>query len=210
MISADEQYLLTEYADIDYSRELIKEAIGENKPITLTGVMQRAGTLNQNKRIYPRHILEREVDNYMKIVNEDRAVGELDHPNESVVELKNASHIVRELWWDGDDLLGRIEVLTTPCGKILQALLESGVKIGISSRGVGSLKKQGDTHMVEDDYVLICWDIVSEPSTPGAFVVREGKVVSVSSNEVVNSFNKTDRLNRILNSISTNIEAINE
>ena len=208
MISADEQYLLTEYTNIDYSREQIREAIGENKPITLTGVMQRAGTLNQNKRVYPKHILEREVNNYMKIVQEDRAVGELDHPNESVVELKNASHIVRELWWEGDDLLGRIEVLTTPCGKILQALLESGVKIGISSRGVGSLKKQGDTHMVEDDYVLICWDIVSEPSTPGAFVVREGKVVS--SNDVVSSFNKADRLNRILNSISTNIEAINE
>tara|TARA_Y100000034_G_C6909853_1_gene423922 strand:- start:1553 stop:2185 length:633 start_codon:yes stop_codon:yes gene_type:complete len=199
----EQQFLLTEYANINYSRDSIKEAISENKPITLTGVIQRAGVLNQNKRIYPRHILEREVDNYMKIVGEDRAVGELDHPNESVVELKNASHIMRKLWWEGDDLYGQVEVLTTPCGKILQSLLESGVRIGISSRGVGSLKKQNENSVVEDDYVLICFDIVCEPSTPGAFLVRENKIVSVS--DTLNNFTKADQLNRILNNISYNI-----
>ena len=196
----NKKVLLTEYMNLDYSRETIKEAVDANKPVTLTGIMQRAGVKNQNNRVYPFGILHREVNNYMKCVRENRAVGELDHPNESVVELKNASHIVRDLWWDNDDLHGKIEVLNTPNGQILQSLLGSGVTIGISSRGVGSLKKKGELNEVEDDFVLICWDIVSEPSTPGAYLMREAK--QIDGDDVMKNFTKNDKLYRILNSIN--------
>ena len=196
----NKKILLTEYMNLDYSRETIKEAVDANEPVALTGIMQRAGVENQNKRVYPRQILEREVNNYMKVVRENRAVGELDHPNESVVELKNASHIVRDLWWDNNDLHGKIEVLNTPNGQILQSLLGSGVTIGISSRGVGSLKKKGETNEVEDDFVLICWDIVSEPSTPGAYLMKEAK--QINDDDIMKNFTKNDKLNRILNSIN--------
>ena len=182
----NKKILLTEYMNLDYSRETIKEAVDANEPVALTGIMQRAGVENQNKRVYPRQILEREVNNYMKVVRENRAVGELDHPNESVVELKNASHIVRDLWWDNNDLHGKIEVLNTPNGQILQSLLGSGVTIGISSRGVGSLKKKGETNEVEDDFVLICWDIVSEPSTPGAYLMKEAK--QINDDDIMKNF----------------------
>jgi|TARA_Y100000310_G_scaffold189142_1_gene189122 hypothetical protein len=195
----DEKYLLTEYVNLQYSRDTIKEAVESNNPIVLKGLMQKAGALNANKRIYPKEVLAREVNNYMKVVRDNRAVGELDHPNESVVELKNVSHIVKDLWWENDDLHGSVEVLNTPNGKILQSLLESQVTIGVSSRGVGSLKKKGENNVVEDDFVLICWDIVSEPSTDGAYLMKEGKVVNTE--DAMQNFTKTDKLDRILNSI---------
>jgi len=195
----DEKYLLTEYVNLQYSRDTIKEAVESNNPIVLKGLMQKAGALNANKRIYPKEVLAREVNNYMKVVRDNRAVGELDHPNESVVELKNVSHIVKDLWWENDDLHGSLEVLNTPNGKILQSLLESQVTIGVSSRGVGSLKKKGENNVVEDDFVLICWDIVSEPSTDGAYLMKEGKVVNTK--DAMQNFTKTDKLDRILNSI---------
>ena len=195
----DEKYLLTEYVNLEYSNDVIKEAVESNNPIVLKGLMQKAGALNANKRIYPKEVLTREVNNYMKVVRDNRAVGELDHPNESVVELKNVSHIVKDLWWENDDLHGSLEVLNTPNGKILQSLLESQVTIGVSSRGVGSLKKKGENNVVEDDFVLICWDIVSEPSTDGAYLMKEGKVVNTE--DAMQNFTKTDKLDRILNSI---------
>jgi hypothetical protein len=155
--------------------------------------------LNQNGRIYPKNILEREIRNYQKFIAENRALGELDHPDSSVVNLKNVSHIVREAYLDGDVVYGSVEILDTPSGKILQSLVESGVKLGISSRGVGSTKKQGDYQIVQDDFQLICWDYVSEPSTPGAFMMAEGKTINPS--EVRGIFNRSDRINRIINDI---------
>ena len=106
--------LLTEYHDLSYSKDAIKEAIVNKTPVTLRGIMQRAGVVNQNKRIYSKEILMREVENYMKVIHENRALGELDHPSESVVELKNVSHVVKDLWWEGDDLHGVVELLNTP------------------------------------------------------------------------------------------------
>ncbi|MAF25124.1 primosomal protein [bacterium] len=167
--------------------------------IILNGVLQKADTLNQNGRVYPRVILDREVRNYQKFIRENRALGECDHPESSVVELKNVSHIVREAHMDGDICYGAVELLDTPAGKILQSLVESGVTLGISSRGVGSTKNDMGNEVVQDDFQLICWDFVSEPSTPGAFMMREGR--EISSKELNQHFTKTDRIDRIFNDI---------
>ncbi len=192
--------LLTSWQPFDYSADMIKESRESNGgKIVLKGVLQKAETLNQNGRVYPSIILEREVRNYQKFIQENRALGECDHPESSVVELKNVSHIVREAYMDGDVCYGSVELLDTPAGKILQSLVESGVTLGISSRGVGSTRRSGDTDVVQDDFQLICWDFVSEPSTPGAFMMREGREISES--DLNKHFNQTDKIDRIFNDI---------
>jgi hypothetical protein len=203
---------LETYDVFDYKIEkieqppLIKEENGrevevpQSPKILMKGVLQKADTLNQNGRIYPLAVLEREVRNYQKFIIENRAVGELDHPDSSVVNLKNVSHVIREAHVENGTVLGTIEVLNkTPSGAILAGLVESGIKLGISSRGVGSTRKQGEYYVVQDDFQLICWDMVSEPSTPGAFMIPEGKVLD--ENELKRVFNRTDRIDRILNDI---------
>ncbi|HIL97221.1 MAG TPA: primosomal protein [Pseudomonadales bacterium] len=192
--------LLTDWTAFEYDSEVIKESRDHNGgKIILKGALQKAETLNQNGRIYPRAILDREVRNYQKFIQENRALGECDHPDSSVVELKNVSHIVREAYMNGDICYGSVELLDTPAGKILQSLVESGVTLGISSRGVGSTRKDGDYQVVQDDFQLICWDFVSEPSTPGAFMMREG--VEVRECDLQRYFTKTDRIDRIFNDI---------
>ena len=191
--------LITEWTNFEYDPSLIKEQKALGKPMMMKGILQKAETLNQNGRVYPKIILEREIRNYQKFIKENRALGELDHPDSSVVELKNSSHIIREAHMEGNIVYGTVEILNTPSGKILQSLVESGVTLGISSRGVGSTKTQGNMQIVQDDFQLICWDFVSEPSTPGAFMMKEGKEVSPQFiNEV---FNKSDRIDRIFNDI---------
>jgi len=192
--------LLTEWLAFDYSPELIKESKEKHGgKILMKGVLQKADTLNQNGRVYPAPVLEREVRNYQKFISENRALGELDHPDTSVVELKNASHIIREAYMDDGVVYGTVELLDTPSGKILQSLVESGVTLGISSRGVGSTARDGDHDIVQDDFQLICWDYVSEPSTPGAFMMKEGR--DFSNADLQRHFTKTDRIDRILNDI---------
>ena len=192
--------VLSDWAPFEYSGDMIKESKEKyNGKIILKGVLQKANTLNQNGRMYPTPILDREVRNYQKFIKENRALGECDHPDSSVVELKNVSHIVREAHMDGDICYGEVELLDTPCGKILQSLVESGVTLGISSRGVGSTQKDGDVQIVQDDFQLICWDFVSEPSTPGAFMMQEGRLVSTA--ELNSYFKKTDRVDRMFNEI---------
>jgi hypothetical protein len=192
--------LLTEWCPVSYTKKMIKESKEKyDGKIILRGPIQKANTLNQNGRIYPRAILEREIINYQKLIQENRAMGECDHPDSSVVELKNVSHVVKEAYIEGDIVYGSIEILNTPSGKIVQSLIESGITLGISSRGVGSTQKQGSSQIVQDDYQLICFDMVSEPSTPGAFVLREGKKVKIT--DLNNVFNKSDRINRIFNEI---------
>ena len=196
----NELKLLNSYDIFDYTPEMIKESRDQNSgKVVMKGILQKADTLNQNGRIYPAAVLEREVRNYQKFIVENRALGELDHPDSSVVNLKNASHLIREAYLDKGTVFGSVEILETPSGKILQSLIESGVKLGISSRGVGSTKKQGDYHIVQDDFQLICWDFVSEPSTPGAFMLPEGK--TINQNELRNIFNRSDRIDRVLNDI---------
>ena len=192
--------LLTEWSPWVYDKEVIEEQKKANDgKIVMKGVLQKADTLNQNGRVYPKVILEREVRNYQKFIAEARALGECDHPDSSVVELKNASHIIREAYMDNGVCYGTVELLDTPSGKILQSLVESGVTLGISSRGVGSTRREGDHDVVQDDFQLICWDFVSEPSTPGAFMMKEGR--EISRRDLNNHFNKTDRINRAMNEI---------
>ena len=192
--------LLTDWTPFEYSSDMISESRENNNgKVMMKGILQKANTLNQNGRVYPLPVLEREVRNYQKFINENRALGECDHPDSSVVELKNASHIIREAYMEGDVCFGLVELLDTPAGKILQSLVESGVTLGISSRGVGSTKREGDKQIVQDDFQLICWDFVSEPSTPGAFVMREGREINES--EINRHFTSSDRIDRIFNDI---------
>lgn len=191
--------LITEWSAFEYDPQLIKEQKSSGGPLIMKGILQKAETLNQNGRVYPKAILEREIRNYQKFIKENRALGELDHPDSSVVELKNASHNIKEAYMEGNIVYGTVEILNTPSGKILQSLVESGVTLGISSRGVGSTKTQGEMQIVQDDFQLICWDFVSEPSTPGAFMMKEAK--EVSPQFINNVFNKTDRIDRIFNDI---------
>lgn len=192
--------LITEWSAWEYDKnKTITEAASNGGKYIMRGILQKANTLNQNGRIYPIDILEREVRNYQKFIAENRALGELDHPDSSVVELKNASHIVREAYMQGDICYGTVEILDTPSGKILKSLVDSGVTLGISSRGVGSTKREGDYQVVQEDFQLICWDFVTEPSTPGAFMVKEGKEINEA--DLSRVFTKSDRIDRIFNDI---------
>ena len=165
--------LLTEYRPFNVDKQLVEASIKANKPLIVTGVLQRANAKNQNERVYPKDILAREMRSYMEgPVREKRALGELDHPESSVVNLNNVSHNILKIWWSGDDLMGTVQVLDTPSGKILKTLFKEGITLGISSRGLGSVKelyKEGAVE-VQDDFELIAWDFVSNPSTHGAFM----------------------------------------
>ena len=197
------KFLLREYYELceggicqDFLNEAEKKMVNEGH-VFLTGVMQRADAQNGNGRVYPSQILEREMNNYKKLVKERRALGELDHPDDSVINLKNASHLVTEIWWDEGAVMGKIQVLNTPSGQVLKELVNAGVKLGISSRGMGSVHESNGVTLVEDDFQLICFDMVSEPSTVGAFMtprhLHEGIVNSMLT--------KADRINRALNDI---------
>ena len=165
-----------------------------NGTVILSGVMQMSETQNGNGRVYPHSILVREVQTYKKMVSERRALGELDHPDTSVVNLANASHLVTDIWMDDNRCMGKIEILNTPSGNILKSLVQSDVKLGISSRGMGSVSESNGQTIVEDDFQLICFDMVSDPSTPGAFMMSEARQVS-------NIFTREDKINRALNDI---------
>jgi len=181
--------LLTEYYELcpngtcdDVLTESDKHFI-KGGGVILTGVMQRSDARNGNGRVYPHPILEREMNLYKKLVEERRALGELDHPDQSVINLRNVSHLVTDVWWNKKDVMGKIQVLNTPSGQVLKELVNAGVKIGISSRGTGSVQEtRGDT-IVEDDYQLICFDIVSEPSTQGAFMMQEQRKSLIEGRE---------------------------
>tara|TARA_R100000008_G_scaffold19975_1_gene10299 strand:+ start:10449 stop:11066 length:618 start_codon:yes stop_codon:yes gene_type:complete len=194
--------LLREYYELcegGVCQDLLTEAekhFVANGGMILSGIMQKSDTQNGNGRVYPHRVLMREVENYKKLVKERRALGELDHPEDSVINLKNASHMVTDVWWNGKDVMGKVQVLNTPSGNILRSLVESGVKLGISSRGMGSVSEGNGSTMVEDDFQLICFDFVSEPSTPGAFMMKEAKDLKSP-----NIFTKADKINRLLNDI---------
>jgi len=135
------------------------------------GVLQRAGAENQNGRVYPKNILDREGTKYQQLIQERRALGELDHPESTVINLKNVSHNIKEVHWEGDDVVGTVEILPTPSGNILKELLRAGILLGISSRGMGSTEPlSGNRVQVKEDFELLCWDFVSNPSTHGAFM----------------------------------------
>jgi hypothetical protein len=170
-----------------------------NGGMMLSGKLQEADIQNGNGRIYPYRVLMREVNNYQKIVKERRALGELDHPDDSIINLKNASHMVTDVWMDNKAVMGKVKVLDTPSGNILRGLVNSGAQLGISSRGMGSVSEAQGQTIVEDDFQLICFDFVSEPSTPGAYMMKEAKDLGTP-----NVFTKADRINRLLNEVLEN------
>lgn len=149
----------------------------ENGNIMVEGILATAEVKNGNGRYYPRELWERELEKYQEAVSNRTSTGELDHPESQVINLKNVSHLVREFWWDGDKVMGKIEILPTPSGQILEALIKAGVTVGVSSRGMGSLEQNGNVMEVQDDFELLCWDFVSTPSNPGSYmgVLQEGK-----------------------------------
>ena len=153
------------------------------------GILATAEVKNGNGRYYPRELWEREIDKYMESVKQNRALGELDHPESSVINLKNVSHNITEMWWDGDEVYGKIEILPTPSGNILKALIENNITVGVSSRGMGSLEDRDGVLEVQDDFELLCWDFVSTPSNPGSYmeIVTEGKMAQINKYQGVNS-----------------------
>lgn len=195
---SEKKYLLKEFAAFEY-KDFDLDKQEEGKPLVLTGILQKANTLNQNGRVYPRNILEREIRNYEKLIRENRAFGELDHANEPIVNMKNISHVIREIWMEGDIVYGKVEILQTPSGKIIEAIIKAKCKPGISSRALGSLQRENNVNVVQDDLQIICWDFVSEPSTPGAFMMAEAK--QYDANIVKAVFTKSDFVDRAANEI---------
>jgi hypothetical protein len=191
--------ILTEWIELSVDQNVITEATANpHAPFVIKNVLlQKANTKNHNGRIYPMEILTREIKKYTPVVQERRALAELDHPESAVVELNNVSHLITHICMLGEEVRGDIEVLNTPKGQILKNLLMQKVKLGISSRGIGSLQKEevavpgeAELDIVQDDFELICFDCVSSPSTPGAYLVTEGKSYSV-----------TDRYNKLRTSL---------
>ena len=194
--------LLVDVRPFQISRNKIDESIKENDGrLIVKGVLQRAESKNQNGRVYPREILMREAKKYSDgFVKQKRAMGELDHPESSVVNLQNVSHNITDMNFNGDDLVGTVEILTTPSGNILRELFKNGIKLGISSRGMGSVESvnEGETQQVGDDFELIAFDFVSNPSTHGAFLYPMNE--SVDNNISVRD-GKYGRVEAVINDI---------
>lgn len=183
--------------DIVPFKPILRESREKPGVFEVVGTLQRAGAKNQNGRVYDKPLLERECKKYLEeFVKVGNAFGELDHPESAVVSLKNASHVVKDLWWEGDELKGRLELLNTPSGNIVKEIIKGGHTIGISSRGTGSVKQTNEgTLMVQPDFELVCWDFVSNPSTHGAFMQP------LSLNESKQPVNKYAKINNIIQDI---------
>ena len=157
--------------------QLIEGVNKENGNFVVEGILATAEVKNGNGRYYAKELWEREMEKYSQLIKERRSMGELDHPESSVVNLQNVSHLISEYYWDGDNVMGKIEILPTPSGNILKEIIKAGVTVGVSSRGMGSLEQNGNVMEVQDDFELLCWDFVSTPSNPGSFMktLNEGK-----------------------------------
>ena len=158
--------------------QLTENVNKETGNLLVEGILATAEVKNGNGRYYSKDLWNREMDKYKELIEQRRSCGELDHPESTVVNLKNVSHLINDYWWDGDNIMGKIEILPTPSGNILKELIKSGVTVGVSSRGMGSLEQRGDIMEVQDDFELLCWDFVSTPSNPGSYmheVLKEGK-----------------------------------
>lgn len=197
--------LIVDYIAFDVTPSMISESMDKNNGrLIVRGVLQRADALNQNGRSYPKQILMREAKKYTDInIKERRALGELDHPDSSVINLNNVSHNITEMHWEGNDLVGTVEVLSTPSGNILKELFKCGIKLGISSRGLGSVKTIGENQVeVQEDFELIGFDFVSNPSTHGAFL----KPINESVNRgIITPSDKYGKINRLITDILTDI-----
>lgn len=191
--------LLQEYIPFQIDKVLVERSIKENKTFEVKGIVQRAEAKNQNGRVYPKDILEREIQKYIDgPIKENRALGELDHPDSQIINLQNVSHTIKRLWWEGDNVMGEVEILATPAGNILKALFAAGVTVGISSRGMGSVKENMSegTVEVQDDFELLCWDFVSTPSTHGAFMAPKGRSLQEGKTNSQYKYNKVNKIIR--------------
>jgi len=192
-----EKQLLIDYCPFEITPEQINESIqNHNGKLIVSGLLQKANERNFNGRIYPKKILMREADKYLRTqIKERRAIGELDHPESQIINLNNVSHNILDLWWKDNDLYGKLEVLTTPSGNILRELFKNGIKLGISSRGLGSVKELKEDNTVEvcDDFEIICFDMVSSPSTRGAFMYPLTEGIN-KKNSVNNKWINVERL----------------
>jgi hypothetical protein len=176
--------LLCDYTELKYDRNILIESLDPNKPLVLKNVvLQRADAKNQNGRVYPKEVLMREAAEYKKnFVEQRRALGELDHPESPVVNLRNVCCNVVNLWTKNDDVMGDIEILTTPTGNIVRELIRNNIKLGVSSRGLGSVKQMGEnTVEVQNDFSLVCFDIVSNPSTMGAYITENVSKIKIAN-----------------------------
>ena len=193
--------LLTEYRTFKVDKRLVEASIKENRSLVVKGVIQRAEAKNQNGRVYPKEILEREIKKYIDgPVRERRALGELDHPESSVINLQNVSHNVIKVKMVGDDVYGEVEILSTPAGNILKELFRNGITVGISSRGMGSVQESGNgTVEVQDDFELLCWDFVSTPSTHGAFM-KPSVNININESKTIPEYKYTN-VNNIIRDI---------
>ena len=171
------------------SKGLLSEGkMSERGNPLVEGILATAEVKNGNGRYYSKELWDREIDKYQELIKENRATGELDHPESQVINLKNVSHNIKEMHWDGDNVIGTIEILPTPSGNILKALIDSGISVGVSSRGMGSLEQNGEIMEVQDDFELLCWDFVSTPSNPGSFMaLKEGKENNINVYAKANS-----------------------
>ena len=170
--------LLIETHTVKISPTQLTENVNkESGNLVVEGILATAEVKNGNGRYYKKELWDREMDKYQELINERRSLGELDHPESQVINLQNVSHLVTDWDWDGDNIMGKIEILPTPSGNILKELIKNGVTVGVSSRGMGSLEQNGNVMEVQDDFELLCWDFVSTPSNPGSFmgVLQEGK-----------------------------------
>ncbi len=159
--------------------QLTENVNKETGNLMVEGILATAEVKNGNGRYYSKDLWNREMDKYNELIEQRRSMGELDHPESTVINLKNVSHLISDYWWDGDNVMGKIEILPTPSGQILKELIKAGVTVGVSSRGMGSLEQNGGVMEVQDDFELLCWDFVSTPSNPGSFMhtLNEGKQV---------------------------------
>ena len=176
--------------------KLVEGKSSTGNPV-VQGVLATAEIKNGNGRYYSKELWDREIDKYMESVNANRALGELDHPDSSIINLKNVSHNIKKIFWEQDNVMGIIEILPTPSGNILKALFENGIPVGVSSRGMGSLKQMGDLMEMQDDFELLCWDFVSTPSNPGSYMKEVG-IMNESKN---NQHNKYIKANSIITEI---------
>jgi hypothetical protein len=177
--------------------KLVEGTVPTSNPL-VEGILATCEVKNGNGRYYSRELWEREINKYMENVRANRALGELDHPDSSIINLKNVSHNIKKMWWDGDHVMGAIELLPTPSGNILKALFENKIPVGVSSRGMGSLKQMGDLMEVQDDFELLCWDFVSTPSNPGSYMKEKGMM---NESKLPTQINKYQNVNSIITDI---------
>jgi hypothetical protein len=194
--------LLIDHTSFKVAKLTLTEGKSTNGRMLLEGKLQEAEVKNGNGRRYPREVLEREVNKYIQgPISNNNAMGELDHPEASVINLSNVSHNIKKVWWDGNDLMGQLELLNTPSGKIAMELVSAGIPLGISSRGMGSVKQIGETVEVQDDFELLCWDLVSVPSTPEAYMHPVGKLSTMNESKQHKPTKDYSKINSLITEI---------